>query len=87
MNDNDNIEFSKFVPSTDTEASYVIHRSVPREDIVAVEFDEDDPDEFLVVHLSDGAQFYYVLSEDNDQEEQEWLLGFAVDRDYTSRSY
>lgn len=65
---------------------------VNRSDIVAVEPHEDDPDEFVRVYTADGKDYLYCIEEFEDdteqmREETEWLLAFAADRDYTSRSY
>ena len=60
---------------------------VERQDIILVERDEYDPEEALWVYTRDNNRLYYPLDEENDQEEQEYLISFSADRDYTSRSY
>lgn len=63
---------------------------VNREDIVAVEPDEVDPDEILIVYTESGEQYVYALLTEEEEgyeerlEEQEWLLSFAVSHDYAN---
>lgn len=61
--------------------------SVPQENIVAVAEDEEDPDILLVTTEDDQVFEYYLTDPDDEdykaiQEEQEWLLSFAVSHDY-----